>query len=447
MKTKTGHREKCKSGSMLALAIMIVVVLAIVGAALIRMGGDARIQSIRDVQQISARSAADAGIEHAVRYMIDSWNSSTNKSDWVNNIWYDATDWTDPAVPATVLGYASPTIYLGSDTYGNAKFQYNIYKSTRQKGYQVVSTGTAGGKTRVVHAAAVLKSSFFGVGAKEDIFLFPNVTVDTIPADKTVVVQTNEISNGIVTIKPGVTVPGDLVCGPGGDPETAIDNKGTIEGQEMAAQEEIEFPSVYVPGKFAGMPYGANITIAEPNAYITGDTKLNGFVFGSGNFENVNTVYIQGNVDIFVDGATELSKHGSNIIVTDNSTLNLYLGGNLNAAPQCGILYGGELSTEAGIIKAASSISLKGTVAPDGTPLCYEIHFHPGGDFYGTIYAPDASIEMWPNGNFYGAIVGGESIEIKPGGNYYFIPALLDTQDEEVLYMGIKYGSWWEEAN
>ena len=95
MKTKTGHREKCKSGSMLALAIMIVVVLAIVGAALIRMGGDARIQSIRDVQQISARSAADAGIEHAVRYMIDSWNSSTNKSDWVNNIWYDATDWTD----------------------------------------------------------------------------------------------------------------------------------------------------------------------------------------------------------------------------------------------------------------------------------------------------------------------------------------------------------------
>ena len=161
MKTKTGHREKCKSGSMLALAIMIVVVLAIVGAALIRMGGDARIQSIRDVQQISARSAADAGIEHAVRYMIDSWNSSTNKSDWVNNIWYDATDWTDPAVPATGLGYASPTIYLGSDTYGNAKFQYNIYKSTRQKGYQVVSTGTAGGKTRVVHAAAVLKSSYF----------------------------------------------------------------------------------------------------------------------------------------------------------------------------------------------------------------------------------------------------------------------------------------------
>ena len=99
------------------------------------------------------------------------------------------------------------------------------------------------------------------------------------------------------------------------------------------------------------------------------------------------------------------------------------------------------------IIDAASRISIKGTVAPDGTPLCEEINFQPRGDFYGTIYAPDAEINMQPNGDFYGAIVGGHSINMQPGGSYYFIPSLLDTHDIEILYMGIKHGSWWEEGS
>jgi hypothetical protein len=443
MKKENRKLRNTKSGSMLALAMIIVVVLAIIGAGIILLGGNARIRSIQDVKQISARSAADAGIEHAMRYMINSWVSS-NKGSWLA-AWEDATNWTDPKVPATAIGYSSPEVQLGSDTYGGAKFQYKIYKSTRLKGYQIVSTGKAGGLIRTVHAAAVLKSSLFGVGAKEDIFLAPNVIVDTIPADLKVVVQTNETTNGIITVKSGVVVPGDVVCGPGGNPDTAIDNKGTIEGQEMAAEEAIEFPPVFVPDKFASMPYGINMTITVPNAYITGDTKLNGLNIGSGAFKNVTTIYIQGDVDIFVNGATTLDSPGSKIIVTDNSKLDLYLGGDLYASPKCIISYGGELVTDAGKMEAGASITIKGTAASDGTPLCDEIHFQPNGDFYGSIYAPDAAIEMWPNGNFYGAVVGGESVEIKPGGSYYYMPSLINTNDIEVLYMGIKHGSWWEE--
>jgi hypothetical protein len=442
MKTIKKWKNSRNCGSMLALAMVIVLVLAIVGAGMITLGLNARLQSIKDVKQISARSAADAGIEHAMRYMIDSWISS-NKGSWLAT-WEDATNWTDPAVPATAIGYSSPEIQLGNDTYGNAKLQYQIYKSTRPKGYQIVSTGTAGGLTRTVHAAAVLKSSYFGVGAKEDIYLAPNVIVDTIPADETVVVQTNDTTNGIITIKPGVTVPGDAVCGPGGDPSTAIFNQGTIEGQKRAAEEKIEFPPVFVPDKFSSIAYGANMTIAEPNAYISGDTKLNGFVIGSGAFKNVTTVYIQGNVDIFVDGLTTLDKNGTKIIVKDGSSLDLYLGGDLYASPKCTISYGGEVITDAGIIEAASSISIKGTAASDGTPLCNDLHFQPNGNFYGTVYAPDASIEMWPNGNLYGAVVGGLSVQVKPGGSYYYIPSLVNNPDLETLYMGIKYGSWWE---
>ncbi len=443
-------RNRREYGSMLALALVIVLVLALIGAGLIKLGLNARLQSIKDVKQISARTAADAGIEHAMRYMINQWNTATSKSIWLA-AWNDATVWPDTGIPpvGAQSGYELPTaISLGSNTYGNAKFTYTIYKGKREKGYQIVSTGTAGGLTRTVHAAAVLKSSYVGVGAREDIYLAPNVNLDTVPANETMVIQTNGTDDGIIDIKSGVTVPGDVVCGPGGDPADAIINKGTIEGQQLAAQEEIEFPPLFVPEKFSSMPYGgANMTIVEPNAYITGDIKLNGLAIGSGTLKNVKTIYIQGDVDIFVDGATTLESPGSKVIVADNSKLDLYLGGDFSTSPNCQVIYGGEVITEAGIIEAASSISIKGTVAADGTPLCDEIHFHPDGDFYGTIYAPDASIEMWPNGDFYGAVVGGYDVLIKPGGSYIYIPDLVNTQDIEILYMGIKYGSWWEQAN
>lgn len=443
-----------KSGSMLAFALVIVLVLAIVGVGLLRLGLNARLQAIKDVLQISARSAADAGIEHAVRYMIDAWNSSTSKGTWLA-AWEDITDWIDPAVPATAPGpgFDSPTVIaLGSDIYGNAQFEYTIYKSTRLKGYQIVSSGTARSTTRTVHAAAVLKSAYIGVGAKEEIYLAPNVALATIPAGETMVVQTNGTAEDVINVKPGVTVPGDVVCGPGGDPDEAIKNQGTITGQEMAAEEEIEFPPVYVPEKFAGMPYatiGAGITIdaLDPTiAYIITDVKLDGFKFDSGVFAGVTTVIIQGDIDIFVDGDTYFIPD-SNFVVADDSTLDLYLGGNLWAQPNSSIIYGGEVSTDDGIIEAASSISIKGTSTADGIALCDEIHFQPDGDFYGTIYAPDASIELWPNGDFYGAVIGGYSVEIKPGGSFYYIPELVDTDDVEILYMGVKYGSWWEEAN
>ena len=168
--------------------------------------------------------------------------------------------------------------------------------------------------------------------------------------------------------------------------------------------------------------------------------------FGSGDLTGVDTLLIYGNVDIFVNGDTYLVP-GTNIIVADDSTLDLYLGGDLWAQPGSSIIYGGEVTSDAGIIEAATNISIKGTVDSDGNALCEEIHFQPDGDFYGTIYAPDASIELWPNGDFYGAVVGGYDLEIKPGGSFYYIPELVNGTDVEVLYMGIKHGSWWEEGN
>ena len=429
------------------MAVVVVLILALIGVGLIQLGRNARMQVVRNVSVISARAAADAGIEHAMRFMINSWNGATDKAVWLAG-WYDAA--------GTSEGAAFGPVSL-NDTFGSATFSYVINKGTQANGYEVTSTGIAAGKTRIVHAAIVLQPAFFGIGAKENIDIFPGVELGTVPDGGTFILQTNSIESSAITLKPNITVPGDVVCGPGGDPDVAIDtaNNVTIEGQVRISESYVDFPPIYVPSGLSGLPFGtpAIDPCDSSIAYIYGDMRLDELQFNSGVLTGVDTLYIQGNpavnsgeVNIFVDGFTLLST-GSQIIATKDSSMTLYLGGNMDVQPGADIIYSDTPHvTDAEIIEAASSISIKGTVAPDGTPLCTEIQFYPNSDFYGTIYAPDADpLYIGSGSNFYGAVVGSNNISLKPGGSFMFIPSLTDMGDEETLYVGLKQGSWWEE--
>jgi len=439
--------NKTDKGSALVIAAVVVLILAFLGIALIQLGRNARMQVVRSVSAFSARAAADAGLAHAMRFMTNSWNGATDKPAWLAG-WKDATGATEGAA-------FGPVSF--SDTFGGATFSYAINKGTKANGYKITSTGTAAGKTRIIHAAIVLKSAFKGIGGKDKIDIFPGATLGTIPDGDTFILQTNSTDVSAITLKPGLTIPGDVVCGPGGDPCSVINTAAntTIEGIHSASEDYIEFPPVYVPAGLLALPFGtpAIDPCDSTIAYIYADMKLDELQFGIGPLTGVETIYIQGNpgvnsgeVNIFVDGFTYLTPI-SKLIVTKDSSMTLYLGGNLDVKSGCDIIYGDTPHvTDAEIIEAASSTSIKGTVAPDGTPLCTDINFRPGSDFYGTIYAPDADpLYIAPNGAFYGAIIGSNNITLKPGGDFMFIPSLTDIGDEEVLYVGLKQGSWWEE--
>ncbi len=444
---KSEFVNKTDKGSALVIAAIVVLILAFMGIGLIQLGRNARMQVVRSVSAFSARAAADAGIEHAMRFMTDSWNGSADKSVWLTG-WKDVTGLTEGAA-------FGPVSF--SDTFGGATFSYAINKGTKANGYKITSTGTAAGKTRIVHAAIVLKSVFTGIGAKDKIDIYPGALLGTIPDGDTFILQTNSIDVSAITLKPGITVPGDVVCGPGGDPCAVIDSAttSTIEGEHSASEDYIDFPPVYVPAGLLALPFGTpTIDPCDSSiAYIYADMKLDEINFGFGVLSGVDTLYIQGNpgvnsgeVNIFVDGTTYLTP-SSQIIVTEGSSMTLYLGGNMDVKPGADIIHGETPHvTDAEIIEAASSISIKGTVAPDGTPLCTEIQFYPNSDFYGTIYAPDADpLYIGSGSNFYGAVVGSNNISLKPGGSFMFIPSLTDMGDEETLYVGLKQGSWWEE--
>jgi hypothetical protein len=444
---KFGFVNKTDKGSALVIATIVVLILASIGVGLIQLGMNARMQVVRSVSAFSARAAADAGLAHAMRSMTDSWNGATDKAAWLAG-WKDVTGVAEGAA-------FGPVSF--SDTFGGATFSYAINKGTKANGYEITSTGTAAGKTRIIHAAIVLKSALKGIGAKEKIDIFPGNVLGTVPAGDTFILQTNSTDVSAITLKPGLTIPGDVVCGPGGDPCSVINTAAntTIEGLHSASEDYIEFPPVYVPAGLLALPFGTpTIDPCDSQiAYIYADMKLDELQFWAGALTGVGTLYIQGNpgvnsgeVNIFVDGITNLTS-GTQIIVTKDSSMTLYLGGDMDIKPGADIVYSDTPHvTDAEIIEAASSITIKGTVAPDGTPLCTDIQFNPNSDFYGTIYAPDADpLYIAPGGNFYGAIVGSNNITLKPGGTFMFIPSLTDIGDVEILYVGLKQGSWWEE--
>jgi len=458
---KNNNSKTNRSGSVLVLSVIMVMVLALVGIGLIRLGRNARVQAVKEVLNISARSAADAGIEHAVRYMINSWNSTGNRYTWLED-WEDLTEWTDPAIPATPIGYPFGRISLDG-TYGDASFTYNIYKGTFEKGYQIVSTGTAAGVTRTVHAAAVLRSVFEFMGTEESIYISPGEILGVIPADDDIEFRTNGIDPGAITLKPNLIIPGDVICGPGGDPDIAIDFAPNVEivppGQAKASEEYIDFPPEYAPDDLKNLPYSnPTIDVNDPKiAHIYGNIKLDELQFGLGLLKDVETLYIQGNpaindgrVDVFVDGFTYLPA-GTEIIVTEGSSLVLYLGGNMEVMPRSMITYEGmpenpdPVVYEDLIIEAASSISIIGLTDRDTEiPLCTDVYFKPDGDFYGSMYTPGADVYMAPNGDFYGIVTGAMTITLKPVGSFIFIPSLADFQNIPLYDMGIKDGSWWE---
>ena len=80
MKNKKTIMKLDRRGSVLVLAVIIVLILATLGIGLIRLGQNARLQAVKATLKVSARSAADAGMEHAVERLSSVWDGLTFKN-------------------------------------------------------------------------------------------------------------------------------------------------------------------------------------------------------------------------------------------------------------------------------------------------------------------------------------------------------------------------------
>jgi hypothetical protein len=415
MNAKIFQLAKIRSGAILPLAVIMVVILFIIGLAVLQLGLNARLQAIRAQRVIMARMAADAGMAKAIEAMrkklIDEyvWNNSTLPTE------------TDVAVPQSGQSY----------TYAVTGDPCN--------GWNITSTGTAGATQRTVHCKLEVKSAWFGIAVKRGINIKYGTIFGTYPAPGgSLTLRTNTIETAGVALKAGVTVPGDVICGPGGDPAKVIDTKAStvIKGDTYAANEEIEFPPVVVPQDLVALSPSTfpNSSVVQ----VKGNVKYNSLTIGGSQtlviWNDPNTpggdasrIYIAGKLILM---------NGAKIVVDNGASAKLYLGGNLedkNSASS-----GGGFDTTANPDARSFMIF--------ATDSCTSIVLKSKGNFYGAIYAPNADLQINNDADLYGAYVGNQNVEIKNSGSFFFDTRLASVfVDDAAAYFAVTKGSWWEE--
>ncbi len=389
-------RRKQK-GSILALVVTIMVMLLLTGLGLLRLGYHSRIMAARSSFEILAIEAADAGFVQAKLLM--------DKKLQEEIVWNNSD-----------LPFATDVSLANSD----ATYSYDV--TGNASGFTVTSTGTASNATRTVHGLLRVKSLWTGLSVQNMLDIKSGTTLMSDPADQYFAIRSNSIADASMVLKANTSIPGDIIIGPGGTIEDAVDMKATTEvsGMMFAAAEEIYYPPVVLP---------TNLTAATETAYtyvpgvaLTGNHKFTSMDIPIGGIQEVSS-----NCDIYVVGGTVL-QNSAELVVTTGSTLELYIGGNFEGKNDS------ELQNDTG---DAENLKIF------GLDTCTSIIMKNSGDFYGAIYAPNADLVLHNGGSVQGSFVG-DNFEMKNSGTFIYDCDLGDVGIDDMA-ASFSVFRWWEE--
>ncbi|MHC4477065.1 MAG: DUF7305 domain-containing protein [Planctomycetota bacterium] len=408
--TREKHSRRKESGAVLVLAVVMVVILALIGMGMIRLAMNTRVLAARTVTDIAARHAADAGLTEAVRLM--------------NKKLADEPVWDSGSLPGAT-DKPLPNC--------NASFSYTV-EGSKTSGFSVSSTGKCGFATRTVHTRLSIESLWFGVGVKEDVDIMSKTTFATIPEGSDLTIRTNSTADNAIKLYPNTEIPGDVICGPGGDPDTVISTKSSshIDGYTYASEDEIQFPDVVVPE----LPYIGTLPAPDPcDPNLIELTDADSGVYDAIILAQGKKLHItHGHVVIYVTGEVRLHNAAELRLLDVNdgnvpASLDLYLGGEMQADQ------GSFLVTE-------NHLTTGTRLKIYGTNDCTSIILMNSGELSAAIYAPYADMELKNSGAAYGSFTG-NSLELKNSGEFYYDTRLLDIDiNEDTAYL---VSRWWEE--
>lgn len=383
-----------KKGAILALMVMVVLLLSMTSLALIRVGTEARLRTVRGALQVSARFAADAGIERVLYLM----NKQLEAGTWTLN---DVPTYSAQALPASNADY---TVTFTGSLVG---------------GYQVTSVGRSGNQTKTVRATIALTSPIaedFAIFSKNDIHMKNGSKVsgfnsgDPSDTDVDVKIGTQSTDSGAVDLKNNTTLDGDILIGPNGDPDDVVNtgNNVSINGEIFVMPTDYYLPMVTAPDYTAskGTITGKDITLNTSDSGKYTDISIS----------NNGILSINGDLTLYVTGDVEL-KNSAEIEIQDNSTLTLYLEGDLDANNAAGLNNESEIP---------SSLVIYGT----GTDQ--KIDLKNAADLYAVIYAPNAEMTVNNSGDAYGSFIV-KNFELKNGGEVYYDKALKQVTENDKL--------------
>jgi len=354
-----------KAGSILAIVMFFVVITSIMGVAVLAIGMQKRLFSIRTAAEIAARCAADAGLTKAVYQM----NQKLFSDKATLGAWN-----TDPAVLPSATNAALSAC--------DAVYSYTITKSGSD--YVVTSTGTCGQAQKQITCTIAIQGPFdYALLVDQWVWLYSSSTVDQYNTDASTPplrVGTNSTKWAYLCLFNDAKIDGDAVVGVNGDPGYVVDNKGTITGSQYSMTETQTLPSVTVPASLAALPSEETM---KTDTTLTTSAKYKKIDLG-----NSEILTIDGDVSLYVTGDILLG-NSAEIIVNPNASLKIYVGGkvlcgnktninNLTKDPHKTLIYGLDTCTDIGI---------------------------NSDELYGAIYAPKATVTYYNSADLYGSIV------------------------------------------
>ncbi|MBN2181284.1 MAG: hypothetical protein JW715_05170 [Sedimentisphaerales bacterium] len=405
MNEREKNFKKHERGSIVGLVLVIGVCLAIIGWGMLRMGFGSRVISSQNNSIVVAREAADAGLTEALHLL------NQKLLAWPIDF---------SSLPSAMDVPLNPS--SSQPTYSYEVVPNDTTNPVYYNGYTIHSTGYYRDQVKKVHAMTTLKSiwdnQFYG---RVSIELGSYTEHGVVPEGSSIVFQirTDSDEPGAIKLHPNLVFNGEIVVGPGSDPESVISQKKSsiINGPTYAASEYMEFP-------FKTVPEVIDSTLPPSSGGIT-TIPAGTYGFPSITIGNGEKLYIDGEVTISTGNVN--IKNGGEIRVLEGGSLELYADGNFIAGNGSYIYNDAMDATKLKVY---------------GSENCTKVEIKNSGDFRGAIYAPNASLEIKNSGAVYGSFIG-STIDVKNSGQLFF-DASLSNPVEDPSYFAIE--RWWEEA-
>jgi hypothetical protein len=388
-----------RQGSTVPLAVVSIIMLLAMGVGLLSLGFNSRILSIRNSSDIAARCAADTGLTIALFEM----NEILKAKLWNNGNLPQATNVSLP--------------------YCDAVYSYKV-TGDHLSGYVITSVGKSGQAQRTVSATTVLKGLFDdAVFTKADLILKAGTLIDgynsldKLDKSTNADIATQSTADSSIILNSGVVVNGDVRVGLGGNPDTAIKDLGAeIAGFKYGATANDPSPQITAPDDLSDM--GTKIYAKATTVTITPEDNgtYTGIQLQQGS-ENGVLVVDEGDVVLHITGDVELGQ-GCEIIVKDGSSLTLYADSDIHCRESSGI-------TVESPTKEAEVLKLYAT----GENAQY-FDIKANSEWVGVVYAPNADVTLYANGDAYGSITA-HNFEFKSGGHYHYDRALKNVSVED----------------
>ncbi|MHC4113522.1 MAG: hypothetical protein ACYSUY_20805, partial [Planctomycetota bacterium] len=299
-------------GFAMATVLCTVVLLLIIGVGVLSVGMHQRTMSVRTSSEITARCTADAGMTKALAEMNKMLNLKTLNDNSLPSAAYEPL----PNCDST--------------------YSYNVSKITLADGndlYKIHSTGKSSQIRKTVNCTLEMKGIFeYAIYVAENLTLRSGTTISAYNQgadDPPLQIGTNSTDSGAVTCKTGVTIDGDIIIGPGGDPDTVINNttEATITGETYPSLIKNKTPNINVPQTLLDMASSGAI---DSSATLSSSAKYDNINLtgASGDPNKIDKVTIDGSVKIYITGDLRLG-NGDEVEIQPDASLVVFLGGNL----------------------------------------------------------------------------------------------------------------------